>query len=463
MRLWLKIAMVLAMTLAILVPLLLIRGVIADRQHYRMQAFGEVAQRMGGAQRVAGPVLVVPYSEWLEETFTDRDSGQLRTVRKRVERELTVFPEALAVQGELKPETRRRGLHAIRAYVWSATLDGRFELALPAADASERRYGQPRLVWLLGDVRGLRGTPRLTVDGQVLRLQQGSGMGARPGLHVLLDAPSPGTRLALRPVLQLQLGGTETLAVLPVGRSNDIALSSPWPHPRFDGLPAQHRIGAEGFTARWQVDALATDAQQRWLEIGGVKPAGGPARVEVAEAAAGDIARDLAQVSLIDPVDAYTQADRATKYGILFVLLTFLGFFLFELLRRVPVHPIQYALVGLAIAIFFLLLVSLSEHMLFGRAYLLAAAACIALIVFYLSAVLRGWKAALGFGGLLVTLYGVLYGLLLSEDNALALGSGLLFAILAAVMVGTRKVDWYALAPVGKPLPASAPDAADRP
>jgi inner membrane protein len=155
---------------------------------------------------------------------------------------------------------------------------------------------------------------------------------------------------------------------------------------------------------------------------------------------------DAVSVSLVDPVNPYVQADRACKYGLLFVLLTFVGFFMFELIRQVRVHPIQYLLVGMAIAIFFLLLVSLSEHIAFGLSYLLASAACIGLIGFYLSAVLRGGLRGLGFAAMLGTLYAALYGLLLSEDNALALGSGLLFAILAAIMVATRRVDWYQLA-----------------
>ena len=150
-------------------------------------------------------------------------------------------------------------------------------------------------------------------------------------------------------------------------------------------------------------------------------------------------------MSLLDPVNAYTQADRATKYGVLFVVLTFVGFFMFELIKQVPVHPIQYALVGLAIAIFFLLLVSLSEHIPFGWSYIAAAIACIGLIGFYLSAVLHSRARGAGFAAMLATLYAALYGLLVLEDNALVVGAGLLFAILAAIMIATRKVDWYAL------------------
>jgi inner membrane protein len=154
---------------------------------------------------------------------------------------------------------------------------------------------------------------------------------------------------------------------------------------------------------------------------------------------------DSIDVSLVDTTDVYTQVDRASKYGLLFVILTFVGFALFELIKRLPIHPLQYLLVGLALAIFFLLLLSLSEHIDFVKAYLISAVACIGLQFFYLSGVLKSWVRAAGFAVMLTALYGVLYSLLVSEDNALLMGSLLLFGILAAIMWITRKVDWYEL------------------
>ena len=147
----------------------------------------------------------------------------------------------------------------------------------------------------------------------------------------------------------------------------------------------------------------------------------------------------------MDPVDVHTQADRASKYGILFVVLTFTGFLLFELVRQLRIHPLQYLMVGLALAIFFLLLVSLSEHIAFWKAYLVSTLACIGLQAVYLAHVLGRWTRGLGFAALLGLLYGALYGLLVSEDNALLMGSLLLFGLLALAMVFTRRVDWYAL------------------
>jgi inner membrane protein len=163
---------------------------------------------------------------------------------------------------------------------------------------------------------------------------------------------------------------------------------------------------------------------------------------------------DAVAVSLVDPVNIYSQADRASKYGILFVVLTFVGFFMFELIKQLRIHPIQYGLVGLALAIFFLLLVALSEHIDFGIAYLIASTACIGLLGYYVSHVLRSWMRGLGFALMISLLYAVLYGLLISEDNAMVMGAGLLFLILAAIMVVTRRIDWYSLgANTPPPLP----------
>ena len=476
MKLWLKIAMVGAMTLAILVPLMMVRGVISERQRYRDEAVADIAANIGRAQVLAGPVLVVPYTEVLVRQVQD-GAGGTRAVSERREGHWNFFPSTLQADGKLAPDVRKRGLHAVRIYEWQGELKAAFDARIPddAPAGSERVIGRPFLSWGISDVRGLRGTPVIEVAGQRVRAEQGSGVSALemrtppaggndaeraaamavaaassatttangPGLHVRLEPAQAGQVLKFDTRLALNLAGTERFAVLPVGASNDLRLRSAWPHPSFSGLLPRHDIRPDGFEARWQVDALATNAQQLWTQ--GEWMANGS---------------DIAQVSLLDPINPYLQADRATKYGVLFVVLTFVGFFMFELIKQVAVHPIQYALVGLAIAIFFLLLVSLSEHIAFGWSYVIAAVACIGLIGFYLSAVLKSRARGMAFAGMLAMLYAALYGLLVLEDNALAVGAGLLFAILAAIMVATRKVDWYALGGtrIAPPLPRPQAD-----
>ncbi|HEY5849189.1 MAG TPA: cell envelope integrity protein CreD [Lysobacter sp.] len=443
MRLAFKIVMVVSMTIAILVPLLMIRGVIQDRQNYRAQAVADIARSYAGAQSFAGPVLVVPYTETVEVEEPDK-YNVVHKVQREVTHHWTYFPTTLDVRGPMRPSTRKRGLHEVRVYEWRGKAKARFEASIPAAGTVPRKIGQPWLSYAIADVRGLRASPQLRINGRAVSVEEGLGSRSGSGLHVRLAEPQAGQVVRLDTELDLVLGGTESLALVPLGKSNQFALQSSWQHPSFGGSSPRHELDASGFKADWQIASVASNAQRQYLQ-GQVLP-------DMRGGVSGMDGIDAVGVSLIDPVDIYTQADRATKYGLLFVLLTFVGFFIFELIKQLPIHPIQYGLVGLALAIFFLLLVSLSEHIDFTIAYVIASVACIGLLGFYLVAVLRSVGRGLGFAAMLTTLYAALYGLLVSEDNALVLGAGLLFLVLAAIMVVTRRVDWYQLAGARPPL-----------
>jgi inner membrane protein len=422
----------------LLIPLGLINATIKDRANYRQEAVTKIAESYAGPQLVSGPVLVVPYVETRREQGLDNFGKTVELVKREPGRWL-FFPRTLSMEGQVLPSERRLGLHRVRVYELRSSLRATFDAQLPPDPGGVREIGVPYLSMSIADVRGLVGTPALEVDGVAVKLRQGNG-GHREGrgLHAMLAAaPAAGTRLRLGLRFASTLGGTESLQVVPIGDSNHIVLSSSWPHPQFSGrfLPRERRIGADGFRAAWDISSLATAAQAQYS---------GGAEANTVEAL---------QLGLVDPVNVYMQADRASKYGILFVLLTFVGFLMFELLKQLPIHPIQYGLVGLALAVFFLLLLSLSEHMEFWQAYLAAAVACIGLQGTYLSAVLKSRARGWGFAGALTLLYGALYGLLVSEDNALVLGSLMLFAILAAIMLATRRIDWYAASP--PPIPAA--------
>ena len=436
MHLGFKIATVAGLTLVLLLPLGMIRGTVQDRQRYRMEAVETVARSSAGEQVLAGPVLFVPYADRIVARKTDAD-GILRQVVQERTGTWVFFPEILDVNGTMRSLPRRLGLHEVRVYELDAVLRASFRVAIPEDEdpSSPRTIGAPRLGVAIRDVRGLVGLPVLEVDGSPRSLRQGFGEGGGGGLHALLDAPGPGTTLAFDVEFRATLQGTESASIVPLAAHTLVSLDSDWPHPRFHGqfLPRTREIGEQGFRATWEVSSLASNAQSTF-------------RNTLAEPAAADQAERIS-VSLVDPVDVYTQVDRATKYGVLFVLLTFVAFFMFEFLKALRIHPIQYGLVGLAIALFFLLLLALSEHIAFGAAYLAAGAACVGLIGYYLKHVLGGWARGAGFAGLLGTLYAALYGLLISEDNAMVLGALLLFLVLASIMVLTRKVDWYRAAP----------------
>ncbi|MGV8932810.1 MAG: cell envelope integrity protein CreD [Luteimonas sp.] len=448
MRLGFKILMVLGMTLAILVPLTMIRGVIHERESYRAEAVASVARSTAGKQSFAGPVLVVPYRQTVDVVERDK-YGVEQTVQRTQDRQWVFFPKTLDIGGGITPQTRKRGLYEVRVYEWQGHAQAGFDVVIPndAEPTHARSIGQPWLSYAIDDVRGLRGKPKLQVDGREVAIAQGVGSRSGNGIHARLPAPQAGQRLQLRTRFDFILAGTEQLTLIPLADSNHVALASSWPHPSFIGRlsPNQLQVDEKGFKAQWNLPALAANTQAHYLR--GMKHAGsGRTDGNSPDEPMALASVDSIELLLMEPVDIYTQADRASKYGLLFVALTFVGFFMFELIKQLRIHPIQYGLVGLALAIFFLLLVSLSEHIAFGWAYLVASAACIGLLGFYLSAVLRSVVRGLGFAVMLATLYSALYGLLVSEDNALVLGAGLLFVILAAIMIVTRKVDWYRIA-----------------
>ena len=429
-RLLLRFLTVGGLALLLLLPLSMIRGTIHERQGYRTQAVERVAQSMAGPQRLVGPLRVVPWTETRSIDYVDAQ-GRAKSEQKTERGYLLQVPRSLQIDGKLVPDTRRIGLHEVRVFEWRARLRANFE-DQPLPVLPGRVYAAPYLVLGVADVRGLLGMPQLRVDGRAARLQPGTReLAARfGGVHVMLPAAAGRVTAGREVALDFVLAGTESLAVAPVGDDNRIAIDSSWPHPLFGGrfLPRTRTVTARGFNARWDVSSLASAAQ-----------------TQLRDGAAESKDLDSLQVSLVDPVNVYTQTDRASKYGILFVLLTFVGFALFELIKQLPIHPLQYLLVGLALAIFFLLLLSLSEHIAFWQAYLLSAAACIGLQGVYLSHVLRSRARGLGFAAMLTALYAVLYGLLVAEDNALLMGSLLLFGVLATVMWITRKLDWYEL------------------
>jgi inner membrane protein len=424
-RLFQKAVAISALACVILIALFLVSGVIDDRQKYRDAAVHSIEASYAGPQVLIGPVLVRPYTQTVE-TSEISDTGVRKTVVRKQELTATTFPRELSVHGAMLPSERRHGLYKVAVYEFQGEWNGRLDVVDPPTEGVVT-WGEPYLELSVADVRGIVGTPKVVVNGTTETMLQGAPdtTGWQPNLRIPLRATGA-LKGRLDFMIQLSLAGTETLGVAPIADSNHLEIRSSWRSPLFGGqfLPRTRDIGNGGFRAAWDVSSLASGTQ-RQLEANPFK------------------AIDLMNVSLTTLVDPYTLSNRAVKYGILFVLLTFGGFLIFELMKQLPIHPVQYLLVGLGLAIFFLLLVSFSEHMTFGLAYIIASLACIGLLTFYLSYVLRSPGRGLGFGAMLTALYAAIYGLLISEDNALVLGSLMLFCLLAAVMFVTRKVDWY--------------------
>lgn len=438
--LFIKAALIAAIFVLLQVPLKMIDGIVAERWGRQQAVVQELASQSYGKQTLAGPILSIPYIEEYEETALEDRARKVET--RRIYRTARFFALNSNMTGNATVETKSRGLFKARVFNWQGLARGEF--VFDGKPGIERRQLDSRIVWgkpslaiLLSDPRGLIGSPKLTWDGKETSVERGSGISTvSSGLHATLPEFDPAKPQRVGYTLDIGVHGIESLSLVPIAADDQITLRSNWPHPSFGGqflpLPELQRLSKDGFEAQWKVSALASNAQQQVLTLSDAKPSCG-------------VCADRIEVRFIEPIDIYSLSDRALKYGFLFVGLTFACFFLFEVLKALPIHPAQYFLVGLALVTFFLLLIGLSEHVAFWIAYAIASSACVALLGAYLATVLRGVARGLGFAVVLTALYSALYGLLVSEDNALLLGSLLVFALIAAVMFMTRRVDWYAL------------------
>lgn len=462
-----KIAGLLLLMLLLCIPLAYIHDLNQERGQSQREAAEELARTYTGPQTLIGPLLVVPYVERWSETRRNADGKAIGIDSRSKAMTHIVFPETLHIEGTMKPQERYRGIFRIPFYGLDAQLSGGFG-AFQASDiATTERDATidiktPYITLQMSDLRGLDGSPALTLAGVDMRFGQrstGTASGSSEGVHATLAGEALAAwraGQALPFALRIGLVGQETLSLVPVAGNTTALLRSTWAHPSFGGsfLASERTVTKDGFEARWGISSLVTSAQDQ-LRAGlvpdsnaAVDEARGASTATTAMSSRTALLNGPLQtfdVSLAQPLNVYAMSTRAGKYGALFVGLVLMAAFMFELFRQLRLHPVQYALVGLSIALFFLLLLALSEKFAFWMAYAGAAAASVLLLSIYFSAVLGGWRRGLSFGAYVALLYGALYGLLASESNALLLGALLVFGMLSLLMIATRKVDWYAL------------------
>lgn len=422
----------------LMIPISMINGVINERKSSQQNVVEEIAKSSSYSQKLVGPVLVVPYVKKVREWKVDAETKVRYQVEMATNGQLYFLPSAFAVDGKLKTERRARGIYEARLYHADNNISGHFEVPVNygiVESLPDYEFDLPYISMGIKDIRGIENGLKIQVNNDLVDMQPGSKLKILgEGVHAMVKHPDLLQRSILHFKLNLVLQGTESLSIVPIGRDSQVDLASDWPHPSFMGdyLPGKREIDATGFTASWRTSYFSSNLEESFNQC----------------AFSGECEVFNSRyfgVSLIDPVDQYVKSDRAIKYALLFIALTFAGFFLFEILKRLAVHPVQYSLVGLSLAFFYLLLVSLSEHIAFDLAYLIASTACILLIGFYVSYVLHSIIRSAIFSGLLASLYGLLYGLLSAEDYALLMGSLLLFGLLGVFMVLTRKLDWYSI------------------
>lgn len=437
-NLTLKLGAIALLIVLLLIPLIMINGLINDRQQLRDGVLEDIARSSSYSQQLSGPLMVVPYRKvvrtWKLNEKTNQRYQEVGEERGR----LYFLPERFELDGQVQTELRKRGIYEARLFHADNRISGHFSVPAQLGikeDFADYQFDQPFLAVGISDIRGIENALKLELNDQRLDFLPGSQVGwLGEGVHVTLPALNAAQATELTFGFDLRLQGTGQLQVLPVGKASKVSLAANWPHPSFIGnyLPVQREITDQSFTAEWQTTFFSTNLQEALV------------RCVSSNNCDAFNARSFG-VSFIDPVDQYLKSDRAIKYALLFIGLTFAGFFLFEVLKSLAVHPVQYALVGVALAFFYLLLLSLSEHLGFALAYLLSASGCVLLIGFYVCHVLRSVRHGLCFSAGLAALYGLLYGLLSAEDYALLMGSLLLFGLLGVFMVLTRKLDWYGI------------------
>lgn len=421
-----KIAVIGALTLIMLIPIARVESLIQERASRQSEAVAEISSKWGGSQSVVGPILVAPYrSTWRDE------NGK---TQERIEHAV-FLPESLRVDGDLAAERRARGMFETVLYAVDAKLHAEFEpLDFAAIGVNPANVQLDRAVLLFGisDAIGIR-TIETRWNNRALVMNPGASEGGlfSSGVHARDLRLTGGGRYVLEADIKLQ--GSSQLSFAPLGKTTLVRLSSPWKDPSFNGafLPSEREVSADGFTAQWNVSYFQRNAPQSWAGA--------------QETYANALFNSAFGVSLFLPADSYQQSERAVKYSLLFIGLTFLAFFLFEVFFKLGIHPFQYLLVGAGIVIFYVLLLAISEHAGFFAAYVCAALATTALITAYCMKTLQNKKRAGVMAGLLSGLYVYLFATLASEDLSLLLGAIVLFTGLALVMFLTRNIDWYTL------------------
>lgn len=421
-------------------PLMMVRELINERADYRSEVVDAIEQSTSGSQKLAGPLIAIPITETLTRMENQKEVNYQRS---------WVYywlPESLAVTGKQTVESRRVGIYSGQVWYNALQIKASFDpLRLAALRKTNIVLGQPRLVVSVGDARGIGAIHAPEVNGNVLSVEPGLGIsGDGAGIHMPMPALAEDNK-PLEIAFSLDLNGTGEFSLVPLGRNSELQLTSNWPHPGFLGsfLPTQREVSAAGYRAHWQSSWFANDMGSYFKDD-----------MEIPWSRLPAFSADVMSLA-----DQYQLTDRATKYAILLIGLTFMAFFVFESLTRRPLHPMQYLLVGLSLVLFYLVLLALSEHIGFTAAWLAASLSGAVMNGIYLQAVLRGWRNSLLFVAALLLLDGVMWFLLHSEDSALLLGTGVLALALSVLMFLTRRVDWYALSlPKGTVPPTPAAD-----
>lgn len=405
----------------LIIPLTMIQSLITERQKYRDDAVREISSSWASSQIVAGPVLT------LENEKEKENSAERKYQYKS---NYNLLPENLVYETELFPETRYRGIYEVTLYKAKIHVTGFFDFEKTKLFDEEDKFlnlVDCYISFNISDLRGIQENVTVKWNNEQKEVNPGLKSPAVFTSGFTSDVKINKDTKKYYFDISIQLKGSENLEFLPIGKITDVAMKSKWNNPSFIGkfLPSERNVNESGFTAKWNINNFNRNYPQEWYNT----------KVELAPNSFG--------VKLLIPVDEYQKTMRTSKYGIMIILLTFVSFFMIEIFNKKSLHPIQYLLIGLALVIFYSILLSLSEYIKFQYSYLIASILVVGLISFYTSSVYKNYKLGLIIGSFLVLFYGFMYVILQLQDYSLLLGTIALFIVLAAIMFFTRKINWY--------------------
>ncbi|MBV6642847.1 MAG: cell envelope integrity protein CreD [Cyclobacteriaceae bacterium] len=421
----LKLITIAILTLLLLIPASMIESTIKEREGLNMQAIEEVSAIWAREQQLNGPVLAIPL------IYEYKEEDKVKTITKH----LFILPENLVIDGSISPEKLHRGIYEIVVYKSSMSVGGSFKLdqEIDQTNLKEIQFDKAFLTIGISDMRGIKNNIAFTWGGHLLGVEPGSRIGQMIRSGVSIDIPDLGTQMGSEVdfSFDLELHGSQNLSYVPIGSKTDVRIESEWSSPSFNGnfLPASREVTEEGFKAYWSILELNRNYPQSWIA---------PDQPHALESSAFG-------VDLLLPMDDYQKSMRSAKYAIMTIALTFLVFFLVEIITKRRIHPFQYVLVGLALCLFYVLLVSISEQLNFNLAYLISMLGIVSMVVLYSLSVFRKQILSMVLVTVLLGIYGFLFVTLQLTDYALLMGSVGLTLILAATMYFTRNIDWYKL------------------
>ena len=436
-----KVVMIGVIILALMIPSLMVMELVRERANRKFEVTNEVSSKWGQMQTLAGPYISIPYYEEIKKAGSDAEWK---------EGSLNYFPNTLDVNGVLTPSQKKRSIYKVMLYESELVLKGHFDQPdLDALQLSPENIAWEKATLHLGitDLIGIGEEVNIKIGDTTLAMSTAVPLAIQfpSGLMTRISSPEL-IREGFDFEIHLSLKGSQGIYVTPVANQTTVELRSSWPSPKFEGqfLPDTSVISKDGFTARWSVLDINRQLSQQWTQdapqhLSMIPPARHMDRY-TAETTHG--IRSVLGVELLDTVDHYTKNERTVKYAFLLITLTFVIYFFCEVLKKERVHPLQYGLIGAALVIFFILLLSLSEHIGFDVSYFISSMATVLLITWYSRNIFADKKNADLAGGLLLLQFGFIYIILQLEDFALLAGSIALFLIIALIMYLTRKVKW---------------------